>query len=146
MSRNSQAKQARRKKRQAARAASWIPQPLLDEASAAAESDPVAEALADIDEWLSDRGWVFDDENSKLLVSWVYPPSAAESDDGELEPVTRIWLTLEEDDEAVVLEFGATLVGDGGDEESYVLNPDSLEECVAALESYRPGMARPELD
>lgn len=146
MSRKSQAKQARRKKRQAARDAGWVPEPIVEQIRAAAESDPLEEALANIDDWLSDRSWVFDEENSELLVSWVYPPSVAEFDDEDREPVTRIWITVEEDDEEVVLEFGATLVGDGGEDAAYVLDPENLDANVAALESYRAGMPRPELD
>ena len=145
MSRNSHAKKARRKKRQAAREASWIPGPLFEEVRPGGDSDPVAEALADIDDWLAGRGWVLDDENSDLLVSWVYPPSATELEDEDRESVTRIWITVEENDEQVLLEFGALLVGDGGDDDPYLLDPDSLEEGVAALEAYRPGLPRPEL-
>lgn len=145
MSRKSQAKQARRKKRQTAREASWIPEPLFDAVRDAAESDPVAEALADIDDRMAERGWVLDDSNSDRLLSWVYPPSAGEFDDEDREPVSRIWITIEENDDAVVLEFGATLVGDGSEAETYVLDPDSLDDDVAALEAYRPGLPRPEL-
>ena len=136
MSRNSQAKQARRKKRQAARAANWIP--------SAAESDPVAEALAGVDEWLAERGWLLDSENEASVVSWVYPPSAAEFDDEDREPVTRLWITVEEDDREVVLEFGATVVGAGAEDDTYVLDPDTLADDIVALEQYRLGSPRPE--
>ncbi len=146
MSRDSQAKRARRRKRRAARDESWIPGPRFDQVLASAESDPVAEALADVDDWMAERGWVLDDEVADRLVSWFYPPSAAEFDGEDREPVTRIWITAGQDDETVVLEFGATLVGDGGDDDPYLLDPDSLEDDVAALEAYRPGSPRPELD
>jgi hypothetical protein len=145
MSRKSQAKQARRKKRQAARDASWIPEPAFEELVGADDTaDAIGEAVAAIDEWLSSRGWGLDSESAENLVSWFYPPSAVESDDEEREPVTRIWITVVENDEEVVLEFGAALVGAGGDDETYVLDPETLAEGIAALEAYRPGLPRPE--
>lgn len=99
------AKKARRRKRQAVR---WAPEPVPDE-----EVDAIGAALADVDDWVADRGWVLDATDFDNLVSWVYPPSAADVDDEATEPVTRIWITVSEDDEEVVLEFGAVLVGTG---------------------------------
>lgn len=146
MSRNSQAKKARRRKRQASREATWIPEPVFEQLLAAdEESDEIAAALGDIDEWICGRGWVLDTENSDDIVSWVYPPSATQFDDENLEPVTRVWITVSEDDEEVVLEFGAALVGFGADDEAYALDPDGLADHIAALEAYRPGLARPAL-
>lgn len=147
MSRQSDAKKARRKKRKAAQDASWIPDRVYEELVGADDEvyDEMAEAVADIDDWLSERGWVLDDDTTVNLVSWVYPPSAAEFDDEDVEPVTRIWITVAEDDEEVVLEFGAVLVGFGGADEPYLLGHDSLADDVAALEAYRPGSVRPEL-
>lgn len=147
MSRNSQAKKARRKKRQAARDASWVPAAVFDDVlGAETEFDEISEAVAVVDEWIVDRGWVLDTDNAgEQLVSWVYPPSAAESGGTEHEPVTRIWIVIDEDDEALVLTFGAVLVGFGVDDEPYVLDPDSLPEDIAALEAYRPGLPRPVL-
>ena len=108
MSRKSDAKKARRRKRQAARDASWLPSSEFDQAIADEEHlDAIDDAVARMDDWLTARGWVPDTGNSDV-VSWFYPPSAAQSDDEDLEPVTRIWITLDEDDDAVVLEFGCT--------------------------------------
>lgn len=146
MSRSSDAKKARRRKRRAARDAYWVPQSALDRMQADDDRiDAIDEAMADIDDWLTTRGWVFDTETTDVI-SWFYPPSAAQFDDDDLEPVTRIWITLDEDDDEVVLEFGSVLVGSGADGEPYVLDPDSLEENIAALEAYRPGLPRPVLD
>ena len=144
MSRNSHAKQARRRKRQAARDATWLPEPVYEElVSADEDADPISAALGDIDEWISGRGWVLDTENAADLVSWVYPPSAAEFDDENLEPVTRIWITVTEDDDEVALEFGATVVGAGEWDDPYPLDPDTLADHLAVLEAYRPGLPRP---
>jgi hypothetical protein len=145
VSRQSDAKKARRRKRQAARDATWIAAPVDDELFDDGEADEISEAVSRIDEWMTDRGWVLDTENLADVVSWVYAPSAEEFEDPDLEPVTRVWITVEEDHDEVVLEFGAALVGFGGDDEAYVLNPDSLADDVAALEAYRAGTARPEL-
>ena len=144
MSRQSDAKKARRRKRQAARDSSWIAAPAFEELPADDSTDAIGDAVAGIDEWITARGWLLDLENAQDLVSWVYPPSAAEFDDEDREPVTRIWITAAEDDDEVVLEFGAVLVGAGGDDESYVLDPDTLAEGVSALEGYRLGSLKPE--
>lgn len=143
MSRQSDAKKARRKKRKAAQDAAWIPQDVYTDLLAP-EDDPISAAVAEIDEWLASRGWLLDEDNSEDLVSWFHPPSAAEFDDGDLEPVTRVWLTVVEDDDAVTLEFGAVLVGSGADDDTYLLDPDTLADDIAALEAYRPGLPRPE--
>lgn len=144
MSRSSDAKKARRRKRQTARDVAWIPEPVYENLRAADDAEAISEAVADVDEWITDRGWLLDTENSEVLVSWVYPPSATEFVDDIREPVTRLWITAAEDGDAVVLEFGAALVGAGGTDDSYLLDPDTLAEDIAALEAYRPGLARPE--
>ncbi len=147
MSRGSDAKKARRRKRQSARDVAWLPAPAFDQMLTDEDRlDGVDEALAAIDEWITGRGWVLDTDNAgDQLVSWVYPPSAAQFDDSRLEPVTRIWITLLEEPDKVVLECGALLVGFGADDEPYVLDPDSMAEDIVAVESYRPGLTRPAL-
>ena len=139
MSRTSDAKKARRRKRQAAREGSRLPAPEFDQRLGAIDT-----AVAEIDDWLMPRGWVPDTDDADV-VSWVYPPSAAHFDDEDLEPVTRMWITLQEDDDAVVLEFGCVLVGFGGGDDPYLLDPESLVDDVAMLEAYRPGLPRPVL-
>ncbi len=139
MSRQSDAKKARRRKRQAARTTASA------DVRAADESDPIGEAIAGIDEWIGARGWVLDAETGADLVSWFYPPSAADVDDDDREPVTRVWITIDEDDDEVVLEFGAVLVGMTAEDEAYLLDPDTLADDIAELEGYRLGSPRPVL-
>lgn len=141
MSRQSQAKKARRRKRQAARDTTWV-SPVDD-----GPADGIAEAVAQIDDWMAARGWLLDTANaSASLVSWVYPPSAVDLEDEDCEPVTRIWITVAEDDDEVVLEFGAALVGASGSDDVYLLDPDTLPDDIEALEAYRPGQDRPEFE
>jgi hypothetical protein len=146
MSRNSQAKKARRKKRQTARTATWMSEAEFTQSLDDEEQlDALDAAVGDIDDWLAPRGWVLDTETTENtgLVSWFYPPSAAQFDDTDLEPVTRVWIALTEDDDEVLLEFGSVLVGFGTADEPCVLDPDTLADDIAALEAYRPGMPRP---
>ena len=146
MSRTSDAKKARRRKRQAARDASWLPEPAFDQILADEDRlDAVDAAVAEIDDWLTPRGWVLDADNTEL-VSWFFPASAAEFDDDDIEPVTRIWITLDEDDDEVVLEFGSVLVGFRAGDEPYLLDPDTLADDIGLLEAYRPGLPRPVLN
>lgn len=134
------AKRARRKKRQAARDSTWVADSVYHDLL----GDPVAEAVAGVDEVMAERGWVVDDASvGDDMVSWVYPPSAAEFDDPAVEQVTRIWIRH---DGAAELEFGATVVGSGpADGGLYRLEPDRLGDALEALESYRPGDPRPAL-
>jgi hypothetical protein len=135
------AKKARRRKRQAAQQAAWTP---ADD-SADPTADAIGEAVADIDDWITARGWLLDADTAEDLVSWVYPPSAATFEDADREPVTRVWITVEEDDDEVALEFGAAPVGAGPGDTVYTLDPDRLADNLAALEAYRPGSPPPEL-
>lgn len=146
MSRKSDAKKARRRKRLAARDTTWIPAPVFDQiAGEDSELDEIGEAIGTVDGWITGRGWELDtDSATTQMVSWVYPPSGAEFDD-DREPVTRIWIALDEDDDEVVLEFGAVLVGFGSADEPYLLDPETLAEDIGALEEYRPGLPMPVL-
>ena len=148
MSRDSQAKKARRRKRQVARDAAWVPAPAFEEAvSAETDFDEIGEAVAAIDEWLVGRGWLLDTDNAgEGLLSWVYPPSAAEFDDDQREPVTRIWIVVEQDDDELELAFGAAVVGAADGDGGYLLDPQTLPDDIGALESYRPGLPLPVLD
>lgn len=111
----------------------WIPE----------TDDAITDAVAGLDDWLTARGWVLDQHDSAGVVSWAYPPSAAAPDDESREPVTRMWVTVTEDDAEVLVEFGAAVVG--ADDGVYVLDPDRLGDHVAELEAYRPGSPPPEL-
>lgn len=150
MSRSSDAKKARRRRRLAARDSAWPPTPVLEDVpTAEAEGDEIGEAIGTLDAWLSGRGWVLDAENTAdHVVSWVYPPSAGDVDDDDAEPVTRIWIVVDEDDEALELVFGATLVGTGSadDDGPLLLDPETLPDDIGVLESYRVGQPVPVLD
>lgn len=135
---NREAKKARRRKRQA-RAVERTP------AGVDPQHAEIARAVGEVNSWLVGRGWVLDKENATDdLVNWVFPPSAAEVDD-EREAVTRIWIALAEDDEQVLLEFGAVLVGAGDGEGAYLLDPESLPAQIEALEAHRAGGPWPDL-
>jgi len=157
VSRSSEAKRARRRKRHAGRDSTWVPDALFGEllaeraqdagadagpdAGPEAVADAVADAVAGVDEMMTGRGWVLDEASiGNDLVSWVYPPSAVESADRSVEPVTRMWIAVHEDDSEVELTFGATLAGSGpADDGPHRLDPDRLADALAALEAYRAG-------
>ncbi|BBY49799.1 hypothetical protein MARA_32670 [Mycolicibacterium arabiense] len=123
MSKSSAAKKARRKKRVSTRNSRWMP----------AEVHADLEAVTELDALLIDRGWEFDEEFSNAeVVSWFYPPSAAEIDDESREPVTRMWLTNSEEQHVL-------LVGTGPDDHDYVFTHDELVESLDELEAYRAG-------
>lgn len=146
MSRTSDAKKARRRKRQAARSARQMPAGLEQDLA------EVASAVAEVNSWLIGRGWLMDeDQSTDDLLTWVYPPSAAEFGDvvsirSGYEPFTRLWLTLDEDDDALVLEFGAALVGAGSGQDPHLIDPERLAEQIDALEAYRMGLPQPSFD
>lgn len=146
MSRNSQAKKARRKKRQTTREARWIPA----EATGALD-DPAAQLLSaaeKFDEWIVSRGWTFDEENSaEGLATWFYEPSAIEiEDEDEDEPVTRVWFTVNGGEDDFPNAVNAVLVGSDEDDGVFTFSPDLLVERVAEIEAYRPGDPRPLID
>ncbi|MGI9164744.1 MAG: hypothetical protein ACR2JI_17755 [Mycobacterium sp.] len=144
MSRNSQAKKARRKKRQTTREARWTPTE-----PAGALDDPAAQLLSaaeQFDDWIVSRGWTFDEENSaEGLATWFYEPSAIEIDD-EDEPVTRVWFTVNGGEDDFPNAVNAVLVGSDEDDGVFTLSPDLLVQRVAEIEAYRPGDPRPLID
>jgi hypothetical protein len=126
VSKRSEAKKARRRKRQSAKGPRW---------TTGAEDD-----LAVVDDALVTNGWEFDVEYSTdEMATWFYPPSGIDTDDEAVESVTRIWLT--EDDEWHVI-----LVGSGPDGVDYVFAADSLLDNLEAIEAYRPGGPAPEFE
>lgn len=132
MSRNTEAKKARRRKRRAARDARWIPDATLDELS-----ENVID-LDDVNELLIERGWTFDDDFSDdRLVSWVYPSSAFDLVDPQAEPVTRMWMLAADDGEVVHV----VLVGSGAD---HTFAPSEFFESLDAIEAYRYGQPEPD--
>ena len=146
MSRNSDAKKARRKKRQGSRDVRWLPH---DVAGALDDVDvELAQAVETFDQWLTSRGWTFDAEfSTETLISWFYEPSAAAVVDDAHEPVTRIWITASGADDDFPERVRAILVGTAGEDkgEMYTVEPEVLLEHIEAIETYRPGAAIPVL-
>ena len=130
MSRKSQAKQSRRKKRRATQSARWIPETVLDGLSHDIELAAVLERL---DERITERGWVFDEELSdEESALWYFIPSTAEvADDGEVVPVTTIAMTSD-DAEVVHVVFVGTA-------DDYQFGFDELFDNIEVIESYRIG-------
>lgn len=150
MSRHSDAKKARRKKRQAARDARWIPEPVMDALLGDQFDDGPSElekAVEAFDGWLVDRGWAFDEEfSTETMLSWFFAPSAAEFADEQFEPVTRIWITSSGGDDDFPDRATAVLVGTGGDQgQLYTVEPEALMRNIGPIEDYRPGGAVPVL-
>ena len=153
MSRNSNAKKARRKKRQAVRNSRWASDGQLQQE----EHDPaLIEAVSPFADWITERGWTFDlDFSAKGLASWYYEPSGAESGEGDDEAhevVTRVWFTVGENREQdFPNRVNAVLVGTGGSDGNvtgavYAVTPDQLIDRIEAIESYRPGDSVPVLN
>ena len=129
MSKQSDAKKARRKKRQSSRDAGWLP----DEVHAEVQS------IARIADEIVPRGWVYDDEYSTdEFITWFFPPSGVElEDDDPSEPVTRIWVSDP-------LRPQLVLVGTAEEGVIYSLDIDQLLTNLDVVEAYRVGDAVPE--
>jgi hypothetical protein len=127
MSKASQAKSARRKKRRAARGAVPLP------------GEPPVDDVTLVDDEIMSRDWEFDVDNSTdEVATWFYPPSGVELEDETVEPVTRIWLAAEDDQEWHVM-----LVGSGETGVDYVFSAESLLDYLDEIEAYRLGDAEP---
>lgn len=138
MSRNSEAKKARRNKRRAARDANWIPQEVLDETT---EHLELADVLERFDELVTLRGWVFDEElSNEEAALWFWPPSVNEdADDDDIAPVTTIVMFADDDAEIATVAFVGT--GDG-----YAFATETLLEYLPVVEAYRFGDPVPEFN
>ena len=87
MSKQSDAKKARRRKRHGARDQAWIPERVQQQLEIAAE-------LEDFDTKLTDRGWLFSENDDEAGVFWVWPASADAVDhDAERADATVVLLT-----------------------------------------------------
>jgi hypothetical protein len=129
VSRKSDAKKARRAKRQASQDANWIPDTVLD---GIVDDVELVEGLESFDARITERGWAFDDDQSDdEFVIWFYPPSGAEVGEG-FEPVTTIWMHVDENAEFVhVIRVGTA--------EDQLMTPDEFFERIEAIEAYRSG-------
>lgn len=130
MSRQSQAKQARRKKRRATQDARWVPNTVLDGHS---DDIELAAVLEQFDERITQRGWVFDEELSDdESVLWTFQPSAAEVSDEEVVAVTTIAVTSDDSGELAHVVFVGTA-------DNYQFELAELFDHLNAIESYRLG-------
>lgn len=131
MSRHSDAKTARRRKRQAARSPDRIPAAAGEQV---AEELEIAADLEDFDDRLIARGWVsVEDVDDGVSIAWYWPPSDAEVDD-EDEQATATVILLTPDDGGEVAH--AVFVGTSDD---YQFGLDELFEYLDAIEAYRIG-------
>jgi hypothetical protein len=135
VSRKSQAKQARRKKRQAAQNSRWIPDTVLEGLS---DDIELAAVLERLDERITERGWVFDEELSDdESALWYFIPSTAEvPDDGDVVPVTTIAMTSDDVDVVHVVFVGTA--------DDYQFGLEELFENLDAIEDYRMGSPIPQ--
>ncbi|MCZ8382139.1 hypothetical protein O6P37_25040 [Mycobacterium sp. CPCC 205372] len=128
MSRRTEAKKARRRKRRTVREERRLGGEVL--------------SLEAVDEVLTDRGWEFDVENSTDdIATWFFPPSGVEIIGDTVESVTRIWLGADDEDTWHVIFVGA-----GAESVDYVFTADSLLENLEAIEQYRHGDPAPAFD
>ena len=134
-SKKAEAKQARRKKRQASQDVRWIPDTVLDGLS---DDIELAAVLEKFDERITKRGWVFDEELSDdESALWYFIPSTAEvPDDGEVVPVTTIAMTPDDGGEVAHVVFVGTA-------EDYQFDLEELFENIEAIEAYRLGDPAP---
>lgn len=131
MSRRSDAKKARRKKRQGARDAHWISADVAEQLAIAAD-------LEAFDTALTERGWQFGDESDDGTdVFWIWPPSAADVDhEAQRADATVILLTPDDGGEIAHV----VLVGTSDD---YQFGLEELFDHVDAIEAYRIGDPAP---
>jgi hypothetical protein len=136
-SRTAEAKKARRNKRRAVRDASWIPQSTLDELS---DDIGIAAVLEELDERITERGWIFDDELSDdESALWSYPPSAADVADGELVSVTTIVMSADDGGEIAHVVFVGTA-------DDYQFELKELFDHLDVIEAYRVADPIPQFD
>ena len=136
MSRQSDAKKARRNKRRATRDTNWLPDNVLDDLLSTQAA--IATDLEVFDQRITERGWTFDeDESDEDFVFWFYEPSGADVDDEKLAPATTIWMSAAEDAEIVHLMLAGTA-------EDSEFTPDVLFDHLDVIEAYRFGDPLPQ--
>ena len=136
MSKPSASKTARRKKRRAARDATWISDTVLNELTTTDVVNVAAE-LELFDERVTQRGWTFDDEQSdEDFAIWFYEPSGAAVDDDGVQPVTTAWMSAADSGELVHVILVGTADG-------YEFALEEFFERIDAIESYRMGAPHP---
>ncbi len=131
MSKRSEQKKARRKKRQGARNAAWVPARVAEQLEIAAELD-------DFDARLTERGWEFsEDVDDETGVAWYWPASSADvTDEDEVVNVTVVLLTPDDDGEVAHVVFVGT-------SDDYQFNLEELFDHLDTIEAYRFGDPMP---
>ncbi|KHO24898.1 hypothetical protein [Mycolicibacterium setense] len=134
MSRGSDAKKARRRKRQADRSVNRVSAESVEQL--ADIPDAVVADLAEFDERITARGWTFDEEESNDdFAVWFYEPSGAQVEDGLA--VTSLWLDAAEDGEIVRVVFVGSV-------ERYEFTHEELRGgALDVIEGYRAGQPLP---
>ncbi|MEX3653531.1 MULTISPECIES: hypothetical protein [Mycolicibacterium] len=134
MSKQSDAKKARRRKRQAARDTRLVPHEMVDQLADIPEA--VVADLAEFDDRITARGWTFDEEQSNDdYAVWFYEPSGAQVQDGL--PVTSLWLDAAEDGEIVRVVFVGSV------ERYEFTHEELLDGALEVIEGYRHGAELP---
>ncbi|KMO76636.1 hypothetical protein EV589_2221 [Mycobacterium sp. BK558] len=134
MSRRSEQKKARRKKRRAVRDDAWVPARVAEQLEIAAE-------LEDFDARLTERGWEFsEDVDDETGAAWYWPASEAEvADEDEVVNVTVVLLTPEDEGEVAHVVFVGTA-------DDYQFNLAELFEHLDTIEAYRLGDPMPSFE
>jgi len=134
VSKQSDAKKARRRKRQAARDTRLVPHEMVDQLADIPEA--VVADLAEFDDRITARGWTFDEEQSNDdYAVWFYEPSGAQVQDGL--PVTSLWLDAAEDGEIVRVVFVGSV------ERYEFTHEELLDGALDVIEGYRHGAELP---
>jgi hypothetical protein len=137
VSRQTEAKKARRQKRRAVRDARWIPEPVLDDV---VDNLELADVLERFDELVAQRGWVFSEEFSdEESALWFWPPSLVEATGDEVTPATTIVMFADDDAEIAHVMFVGTKDG-------YEFTIDELLDHLDLIEVYRVDDPLPEFD
>ena len=134
MSKRSDQKKARRRKRRAGRDEVWVPARVVDQLE-------IASDLEEFDAKLTERGWEFAEDDGDSAedtgVAWYWPPSEAEvADEDEAVNATVVLLTPEDGGETAHVVFVGT-------SDDYQFNLDELSEHLDVIEAYRIGDPRP---
>jgi len=132
VSRRSEQKKARRKKRRAVRDESWVPARVLEQLE-------IASDLEAFDEQLTERGWEFsEDIDDEAGAAWYWVPSEAEvPDEDEVVNVTVALLTPDDDGEIVHVVFVGTA-------DDYQFGVEEFFANLDVIEAYRLGDPIPE--
>lgn len=132
MSRRSEQKKARRKKRRAVRDESWVPARVLEQLE-------IASDLEAFDEQLTERGWEFsEDIDDEAGAAWYWVPSEADvPDEDEVVNVTVALLTPDDDGEIVHVVFVGTA-------DDYQFGVEEFFASLDVIEAYRLGDPIPE--